>query len=378
MGKKIIKVKLGSETYPIHIGVSLDQIGKALRPHKPSRVLVVTNSMIYRFHGSRLLKGLKAAALNPVFTMVPDGEEHKTLEQASYLYRSCLNAGLDRNSVIIGFGGGVIGDLTGFTGATYMRGVQVIHVPTTLLAMVDSSIGGKTGVDLPEGKNLVGSFYQPQMVWIDVNTLKTIAPEQWCNGMAEVIKYGVIADKRFFSSLEELFNKTSRQSVFQKLIIRKVRRFPFNLTQDLLESIISRSCAIKAKVVSEDEKEEKGLREILNFGHTFGHALETITQYRVYQHGEAVSVGMVMAARLAEVLHMFKEKNRLENILRNAGLPTKPKESFDPDKLINLMKKDKKSKKGNIRFVLPSGIGSVTVCGGIPEKTVKAVLKEFV
>lgn len=377
MGTKIVKVKLFRKTYPVHIGVSLEEIGKALRPHKPSKVLVVTNSLIYRLHGARLLKGLKKARFNPIFTMVPDGEEYKTIEQANQLYKSCLKAELDRNSMIIGFGGGVIGDLAGFTGATYMRGVQVVHVPTTLLAMVDSSVGGKTGVDLPEGKNLVGCFYQPQMVWMDVSTLKTIPYDQWCNGMAEVIKYGVIADKKFFSLLEDIAEGTIKKSVFQKFIIKKVRKYPFNLTQELLETIIIRSCEIKAKVVMEDEKEEKGVREILNFGHTFGHALEVITHYRTYKHGEAVAIGMLMAARLAEKMGMFKDRERIEQVVRRFALPVKPAEQFDPDELIAHMKKDKKTIKGKIRFVLPERIGSVALCSNVPEKLVCSILKEF-
>lgn len=374
---KVVKVKLYKRSYPIYIGVSLEKLGEALRPHKPSKILVVTNSLIYGFHGQRLLQGLKQAKFNPVFTMVPDGEQFKTLEQASQLYRSCLRAGLDRNSMIIGLGGGVIGDLTGFTGATYMRGVQVVHVPTSLLAMVDSSIGGKTGVDLPEGKNLVGSFYQPQMVWIDVTILRTIPLQHWYNGMAEIIKYGIIADKKFFDFLEYTLERGAHKSVFQKLIIQKVRKYPFSLSRTSLEKIITKCCEIKAKVVSADEREEKGIREILNFGHTFGHALETSTRYEVYQHGEAVAIGMVIAARLAEALNMFKDKERLEKVLRNAGLPVVPKQKINPDEILSIMRKDKKVRNGKMRFVLPTKIGHVGVYANVQKKLVRKILKEY-
>ncbi|MBD3272693.1 MAG: iron-containing alcohol dehydrogenase, partial [Elusimicrobia bacterium] len=269
---KIVRVRLARQKYLIHIGMSLDKIGDAIKPYKPSKILVVTNTQIYGLHGQQLIKGLKKAPVTPVFTMVPEGEQFKTIEQANHLYRSCLRAGLDRNSMIIGFGGGVIGDISGFTAATYMRGVGLAHVPTTLLAMVDSSIGGKTGVDLPEGKNLIGSFYQPQMVWVDLNVLKTLPEAEWKNGMAEIIKYGVIADRRMFQFLETLLADNHRSRPLQRFIFKQ--KYPFNLSRNDLEHIVVRSCEIKAQVVQKDEREEKGVREVLNFGHTFGHALE--------------------------------------------------------------------------------------------------------
>ncbi|MFH1379098.1 MAG: 3-dehydroquinate synthase [bacterium] len=374
---KTIKIKLKKGGYSVHVGVSLADLGKNLKLHKPSNVLVVTSSRIYQYHSRALIKGLKQAHLDPVFTMVPEGEQHKTIEQANLLYKSCVRAELDRNSMIIGFGGGVIGDLAGFTAATYLRGIPLIHVPTNLLSMVDSSIGGKTGVDLPEGKNLVGSFYQPQMVWMDVSTLRTLPAEHWNNGMAEVIKYGIIADKNFFNFLEQALHVTGNTSFINKLLSKTHNAYQFGLSEDQVEKIITTCAEIKARVVTIDELERKGKREILNFGHTFGHALETITKYEGYLHGEAVAVGMVIAARVAEELGMFKSIDQVKRLLTAAHLPVDLKKRIDIDAMMAVMRKDKKVKKGKIRFVLPLKIGRVEICENVPEKLVRSVLKEF-
>jgi len=272
-------------------------------------------------------------------------------------FLAALAAGIDRRSLVVALGGGVVGDMAGFAAATFLRGVPLVQVPTTLLAMVDSAVGGKTGVDLREGKNLAGAFYQPVMVLADTATLETLPPRQLRNGMAEVIKYGVIKDRRLFDSLQRIGEKERMPSAKE------------------FDEIIRRCCRIKAGVVEIDEREEKGVREILNFGHTFGHAIETLTGYKTYNHGEAVAIGMVLAGRLAQRLGIFHEQERLENVIRAFGLPTEVKGFLPAQKIIAIMIKDKKVRNGKLRFVLPVSIGKIIV-REVPPDAVRDILSK--
>jgi len=341
--KKLI-VNLGKRSYPIVIGAPMTEAGTLMRGLAfTRRALVVTNPTVRKLYGAELARGLKREGFAVSVSVLPDGEKYKTLDSISQIYRDALRARLDRRSPVIALGGGVIGDMAGFAAATYLRGVPFVQVPTTLLAMVDSSVGGKTGVDLAAGKNLVGAFYQPRLVLMDIKTLAALPERQLHNGMAEIIKYGVIKDRDFFAYLEKRLSGKTR------------------LAGREYEEIIVRCCRIKAAVVRDDEREEKGVREILNFGHTFGHAIETITGFRKYNHGEAVAIGMNMAGQLARELGMFRETERLESLLRMAGLPVKFAGRRLVRRLIVAMLADKKAREGKLRFVLPVAIGEVVV-----------------
>jgi 3-dehydroquinate synthase len=355
--QKII-VDLGKRSYPVCIGASVADIGTLMRGRPLTRrALVVTNPTVKKHYFAALARSLQREGFAVAACVLPDGEKYKTLDSINKIYRAALRARLDRRSPIIALGGGVIGDMAGFAAATYLRGVPFVQVPTTLLAMVDASVGGKTGVDLKEGKNLVGAFYQPDLVLIAPSTLATLPARQLRNGMAEVIKYGVIRDRALFAFLE-------------KRLAAGRGRLP---SRDY-EAVIARCCRIKAAVVSADEREEKGVREILNFGHTFGHAIETLTGYRKYCHGEAVALGMHLAGRLAGTLGMFTESARLDRLLAAAGLPAVYKEKLSARQVLAAMRSDKKAHAGIPRFVLPTAIGKVTV-REVPAAKVAQVLK---
>lgn len=338
-----IKVKLGERSYPIYFGSGiLKEFGKTFKGFsKSNRAVIVTNPKVGGLYYSVVEKGLLKEGIEPIRLDVPDGEEYKTLAWASKLFDRLIALKADRQTPLIALGGGVIGDLTGFVAATYLRGVPFIQVPTTLLAQVDSSVGGKTGVNHRRGKNLIGAFYQPKFVYIDVDTLKTLDKRELRAGLAEVIKYGVIKDAKLFKYLEDNIDV---------------------LTQNLaLLHIIKRSCAIKASVVEADER-EAGLRAILNFGHTFGHAVEAVTKYKEYKHGEAVAIGMVYAAELSHGLGLCgkDEVDRISDLIKNAGLPVEapdfPRKSF-----LKAMEIDKKMVGGELRFVLIEKIGKVRI-----------------
>ena len=257
-------------------------LAKVARPH--AKVMVVADAAVASRHGTRLVAGLKQAGLDAGLTVLPSGERSKNLERAGKLFRTLAREKFERTSWLVALGGGVVGDLTGFVAATYLRGIPFVQVPTTLLAQVDASIGGKTGVDIPEGKNLVGSFYHPRMIWIDPSMLKTLPPRHWRNGLAEVIKCGAIRDAKLFGLLE-----------------RKIDKLVKGYSADWLP-VIRRCAEIKTNVVEKDPLETKGLRAILNFGHTAGHAIEAAGGYRDYLHGEAISIGMFVAGGLSEEL----------------------------------------------------------------------------
>ena len=342
---RTLEVELGERTYLIRIERGLlDGVGPEMkRLGFTGQVAVISNPVVGPLYAKRLIDSLKASGMEPLLVEVPDGEEYKTLSEVSRIYDRLLEERFERSSPVIALGGGVIGDMAGFVAATYLRGVPYIQVPTTLLSQVDSSVGGKTGVNHPMGKNLIGAFYQPRAVFIDPDVLKTLEERDFSSGLAEVVKYGVIWDESFFHFLEENAPDISGRGS----------------SAESLSTVIERSCAIKASVVAEDELEH-GLRSILNLGHTFGHAIEAVTGYTTFRHGEAVSIGMVMAAGLSLKLGLCSEQDctRIEKLLLALGLP-KEVPDIAPRELIASMQTDKKVKHGILRFVLVRGIGSV-------------------
>lgn len=357
-----VKVDLGDRSYDIELGTDLDQTGAHLKELGLGRKMaLVTNPTIKKLHGQRIVDSLKAAGFLVMSVEVPDGEQYKNLDWANAIYTALLTNGFDRKSALVAFGGGVIGDLTGFAAATFMRGVPFVQVPTTLLAMVDSSVGGKTGVNHPMGKNMIGAFYQPKKVLMDLGVLKTLPTEEFLSGMAEVIKYGVIRDAALFDYLDK-----NREKIL-------------SLEPDVLTHIIKRSCEIKAEVVSKDER-EGGLRAILNFGHTVGHAIETTQNYTM-RHGEAVAIGMVYASRLAHRTGLCAASvpERVERLIKSYGLPADLSAlSRQPSmtELMDTMQVDKKAEGGKVKFVLPSKIGEVVITNQWDEGVLKEVLGE--
>ncbi|MFQ5736629.1 MAG: 3-dehydroquinate synthase [Thermodesulfobacteriota bacterium] len=340
-----INVELGSRTYTITIENGLfDTIGERVSSLGfTGKAALVTNPTVWELYGERVVKGLVAAGLAPVVIKVPDGEEYKNLAEASAVYDALIENRMERNSPIIALGGGVIGDLAGFVAATYLRGVPYIQVPTTLLAQVDSSVGGKTAVNHPRGKNLIGAFYQPRAVLIDPWTLHTLEPRELKAGLAEVVKYGVIWDSEFFGFLE-----ASHEALLKP-------------GSDELTRAIERSCEIKAEVVGNDETEQ-GLRAILNYGHTFGHAIESLAGYGTYKHGEAVAMGMAMAAEFSTILGLcgVRDEDRIKGLLRSLGLPVE-QPGLPGTAFIESMRLDKKVSDGKLRFVLATEVGHVEI-----------------
>ncbi len=351
-----VTVPLGERSYPIFIGRGeLKSVGERMkRVGLVGKAAVVTNPVVGGLYGEALLESLKAAGFEPVMIEIPDGEEHKTINVASTIYDDLVANRFERGSPVVALGGGVVGDIAGFVAATFLRGLPYVQVPTTLLAQVDSSVGGKTAVNHPEGKNLIGAFYQPKMVVIDLELLESLDKREIRTGMAEVIKYGVIRDETFFSFLEEHCEEVMA------------------LGDGILHAV-RRSCEIKADVVSADER-EGGLRAILNFGHTLGHAIEAVSGYGEYRHGEAVAMGMVFAAELAMNMGLCGEKTceRIKALLLRAGLPVAlPPISMDT--LLKSMELDKKVLNKRIRFVLVEDIGRVVV-----RELEKGALEELV
>lgn len=325
-----------------------------------TKLLVVTNPAIGRRYGDRLLASLQEAGFEVGYLTLPAGERYKTPATVQRIYDKALELRLERRSALVALGGGVIGDMTGFAAATWLRGIRFVQIPTSLLAMVDASIGGKTGVNHPHGKNLIGAFHQPKLVLIDPETLQTLPVREFRAGMAEVIKYGVIWDRDLFERLEAS---------------PRLDR-PRSLPADLLTLILERSCRAKAEVVAKDEK-ESGLRAILNYGHTIGHAVESLTGYRVVNHGEAVAIGMVAAGRLAVALGLWNqdECDRQEAVITKAGLPTRLPEGLDQAAIVEALQFDKKVQAGKVRFILPTTLGHVTITDQVPSQTLREVLR---
>ncbi|MCM1984124.1 3-dehydroquinate synthase [Lyngbya confervoides] len=331
-----------------------------LRKTLGQKILVVSNPQIWKHYGDRLQGSLEAAGYEVLSCILPAGERYKTLKTIQKIYDCALAHRLERSSTLLALGGGVIGDMTGFAAATWLRGISVVQVPTSLLAMVDAAIGGKTGVNHPQGKNLIGAFHQPMLVLIDPETLQTLPGREFRAAMAEVIKYGVIWDEQLFQALEA----SPR--------LDQLRYVPPSLLSDLLK----RSCAAKAKVVTQDEK-EAGLRAILNYGHTLGHTIESMTRYRLFNHGEAVGLGMIAAGRIAVALQMWSQDccDRQHRLIQKCGLPTQLPQDFDSQRVLSLLRSDKKVKDGAVRFVLPRAIGQVTLIDQVPDEVVLSVVE---
>ncbi len=361
---KIIRAHLKENSYNIVVGQGiLPQLGKALQPFKMGKdAVVITNPVIRRLHGPALAAGLARQGITAKFFEVPDGEKSKSAKVATHLLGKIARYDTARKIFIIAFGGGVIGDLAGFVAAVYKRGIPYVQVPTTLLAQVDSAIGGKVAIDLPVGKNLVGAIYQPKIVWSDVNVLKTIADRPYRNGFAEIIKYGVIRDRKLFDYVD---------AKAAQLLSREPAA---------LMPVIVRCSQIKANVVMADEKETKGIRTILNFGHTVGHALEAASGYRLF-HGEAIAHGIVVAAEISLRMGMFSQKDfvSLQKVLRDFGLVGRRRAlaHSGPADIFKHMQHDKKFEAGRNRFVLAEKIGRVKVVEGIPPQIIREALRKW-
>lgn len=344
-----VKVDLGERSYNIIIdrGI-LSEIGKELLPFNFSpKIVVISNPTVFNLYGNIVIDSLIKAGFESSSILIPDGEEYKDYFWAYHILSELLSRGIDRNSCLIALGGGVIGDITGFTASIYMRGIHFIQLPTTLLSQVDSSVGGKTGVNHPLGKNMIGTFYQPRLVWIDADTLKTLPERELLCGISETIKYGIIWDEKLFEFMEE-----NRHEILK-------------LADKAIEHIIKRSCEIKAEVVSKDER-ESGLRAILNYGHTVGHAVETETGYRRYLHGEAVAMGMHLEAVLSEKIGLLDKQQclRIKSMIDSYSLPSELPTDMNISRLIAHMKFDKKVEARQIKFILPERIGKVIIKKG--------------
>ena len=352
---KTLRVELGDNSYPIVVGASiLDRVGKMLTPHiKSNKVLIVSDTYVKARYMPLVQESLETTGLDVRSIEVPTGEESKSLAQFSRIQDSLVAHQLDRGSTIIALGGGVIGDLSGFAAAVYMRGIAYVQIPTTIQAQVDASVGGKTAINHPKGKNLIGAFHQPKFVLIDVGTLETLPQRDIRSGLIEVIKMGVIRDYALFEMVEENLDAI------------------LNLDSEVLIEMISRACADKAEIVAKDEK-ESGLRMVLNYGHTFGHAIEALTHYNRYRHGEAVSIGMNCAAQLATNLGMFSETDlqRQRALLERAKLPLVFPPDLTPEALCDAMYLDKKTLGGKLRLILPTRIGEVVIRDDIDDQDV--------
>jgi len=356
-----VNVPLGERSYDIEIGTNLDQAGPRIKGlGLGQKIAIVVNPTVKELYGKRVVDSLKAQGFMVMSIIIPDGEQYKNLDWANAIYTALLTNGFDRRSLIVALGGGVIGDLAGFAAATYMRGIPFVQVPTTLLAMVDSSVGGKTGVNHPMGKNMIGAFHQPKKVLMDLGVLTSLPKEEFLSGMAEVIKYGVIRDAAFFEYLDK-----NREKIL-------------DLDPDALAFIIRRSCEIKAEVVSRDER-EGGLRAVLNYGHTVGHAIEKAENYTM-RHGHAVAIGMVYASRLAHQTGLCDASvpGRVEALIRSFGLPSELSAlSRRPSvaELMDTMQIDKKAEGGKVKFVLPTKIGEVVVTKAWDEGVLRDLLE---
>ncbi len=358
--RQCVDIDLGDRSYPIEIA---DNLLVALHQHPAlpasASALIVSNTTVWPLHGAVLMEALQQRYATVHVVQLPDGEEHKTWQTLNLIFDALLQHGCDRKTVLFALGGGVVGDMTGFAAASYMRGVPFVQVPTTLLSQVDSSVGGKTGINHPLGKNMIGAFYQPRLVVCDLATLDTLPQRELSAGLAEVIKYGPITDMEFMAWLE---------ASMDALLARE---------RIALAHAVRRSCEIKAWVVGQDER-ESGLRAILNFGHTFGHAMEAGMGYGVWLHGEGVGAGMVMAAELSQRLGLVDAAfvQRLRTLIARAGLPVKGAVLDAHDnagRYLELMRVDKKAEAGEIRFVLIDGPGKA-VLRAVPDALVREVI----
>ncbi|MCM8800820.1 MAG: 3-dehydroquinate synthase [Candidatus Omnitrophica bacterium] len=349
-------------TYKIIVGAGIiDRLGNWLKKLNIGRnAYIITNSLIKKIYGKLIEKSLKTSGFGFCFKIVADTEKSKSLRTVSLIIKDLVNYDCKRNIFIVALGGGVIGDLAGFVASIYKRGIPYIQIPTTLLAQVDSSIGGKTGIDLKEGKNLLGTFYQPRLVVSDIDLLKTLNKEQIKIGLAEVIKYGLIKDKKFFVYLEKNFEDI------------------LNLHLPVIDYIVRHCSKIKAEIVEKDEREEKGLRTILNFGHTIGHAIETAGEYKRYNHGQAVALGLLVESYLSYRLNYLKKTDliRIETLIKRVGLPTRI-ERLSFSQIIKAHYKDKKFKGFRNRFALIQEIGKARIVEDIPLRLISEAIKKY-
>ena len=352
-----VKVRLGTNSYNIHIGSGLlTQTGHQLKENGfNDKLVIITNPIVKGLHGDALKQDLISEGFRVTILQVPDGEEQKSLDAAGRLYGELTDLYAERMTPILALGGGVIGDLAGFVAATYLRGVPLIQIPTTLLAQVDSSIGGKVAVNHGQLKNKIGAFYQPMLVISDIGTLRTLPTKVLIDGLAEVIKSAVIGDKDFFAFLEKNLNKLK------------------SLDDEVSEEVVFQSARIKAEIVEKDEK-DLGLRSILNYGHTVGHAIESTSDFKV-QHGEAVAIGMLIAARISNKLGILDKNEliRLKSVIKRAGLPTQMP-NLEVVKIIQAIEHDKKVLRGKIRFILPESIGSAFITDEVSLSLVEEIL----
>jgi 3-dehydroquinate synthase len=363
MTQQNITVGLNDRSYEIIIAPGVLNTNQSLfEPFvQDKKCFIISDSNAFPLYGEQVIAKLKQSKgiISSQF-IFPAGESAKTLSTVEQIYHAALECGLDRSSVIIALGGGVVGDIAGFVAATYMRGIDFIQIPTSLLAMVDSSVGGKTGVDMPEGKNLIGAFWQPKLVLIDPQTLYTLPKREIKGGLAEVIKYGMILDSPFFDKLNSEISKISA------------------IDSEFYSKIIAKCCTLKADIVKQDEK-ETGLRGILNYGHTFGHAIETASGYEKYIHGEAVGIGMLIAGELACLVNKMEraELDKLMSLYKKLNLCISAN-GIDADAIFQAMTKDKKAKDGNICFVLPEQIGKVSFIHNTDKNLVINAIKKYI
>ncbi len=359
---RTVDVALDDRSYEIRVGTAmLDRVGSHVASIlTPGAALLVSDEVVAGFYLERVERSLRDAGFRVAVATVPSGEPSKSHQELLRLYDACFAAGLERGSAVVALGGGVVGDLAGFAAATYLRGVRLVQVPTTLLAQVDSSVGGKTGINLAGGKNLVGAFHQPVLVIADVEALESLGEREMSTGMAEVVKHAVIRDAELFDRLE---------AEPGSLLARE---------PDALEEVVAWNCRIKADVVAADER-EAGLRAILNYGHTVGHAIERVASYGAYTHGEAVAIGMHAEAFLARQRGEISEAvhDRQRKLLERFGLGTCLREPLEVSRLLGTMRHDKKVRGGRVRFVLPREIGSVRIADDLAESELRRAL-EFV
>ncbi|MEI6772521.1 MAG: 3-dehydroquinate synthase [Planctomycetota bacterium] len=357
-----VRVNLESRSYDILIGQGLLPNLPSLFPNvaRSTSLFVVCDEHVQE-DAALVAKGFKNQNINATIVVLPSGENQKCLDSASKLFDQLVNIHADRKTMVLAMGGGVVGDLAGFVAATFNRGLNLFMVPTTLLSMVDSSVGGKTGINHPKGKNLIGAFHQPAGVAIDIDVLRSLPDREYRSGLAEIVKYGMIMDADFFAFLE-----ANAEGILER-------------KPELLIKIIKRSCECKAQVVSQDEREETGLRASLNFGHTFAHAFETIGGYGSWLHGEAVAAGMVCANKvsLKRGLIDADTANRMVALLKAFKLPTEPPE-LSSAALLEVMRNDKKSVRGSLRFILATKLGAVSLFDDVTEENVKGVLSPLI
>ena len=352
-----LQVELGNRSYPIHIGQNLLSQAELMLPFlKRKQVAIVTNTTVAPLYLKKLADPLRAAGVSVIEIILPDGEAYKNTETLNLIYDALLKNRCERSTTLIALGGGVIGDMTGYAAATYLRGVPFIQIPTTLLSQVDSSVGGKTGINHPLGKNMIGAFYQPQLVLADIDTLTTLPARELSAGVAEVIKYGLIRDAKFFDWLETNISKLMALDI------------------EITSEAVYRSCLNKAQVVAADEH-ETGERATLNLGHTFGHAVENAMGYGVWLHGEAVAAGTMLAADLSKRLGWLSasEVERIANIFKAAQLPIQAP-NLGVEKYMDLMSLDKKVIDGKIRLVLQQGIGKSVVTSDYDAQALRQTL----